>query len=67
MAYPLNDNRLDSMFLLYPGSQVFRLPLAGLIINSDIGALLRKLDTNQLAQAPTLYHIVSKARRCDCR
>jgi hypothetical protein len=54
-AYPLNDNRLHSMLLLYLSSQVFRLPLAGLVINSDIGALLRKLDTNQLAQTPALY------------
>jgi hypothetical protein len=54
-AYTLNDNRLHSMLLIYLSSQVFRMVMAGHIVNSDMGALLRELDTDQLAQAPELY------------
>jgi hypothetical protein len=59
-AYPLNNNRLNSILLPYLSSQVFRLPLAGHVIDSDIGALLGELDTDQFAQAPAACPLLVK-------
>lgn len=65
-AHPLNNNRLHSMLLLYLSSQVLCPRFAGHVVDSDIRALLRELDTNQFAQASAACALLVKCAKLQC-